>query len=101
LRCAAITPVGDVFDAGTFDRPRRPSPARIRVQNQRDHHRRIKRWPTAPIGPVDGIKRVEVHRLDSLEHEPREVVFGQPLAHVRRHQKRLLAITRDEALRHP
>ena len=29
------------------------------------------------------------------------MVFWQPLANVRWHQKRLLAITRDEPLRHP
>jgi len=29
-----------------------------------------------------------------------QVPFRQPLAHIGRHQERLLAITRDEALRH-
>ena len=33
-------------------------------------------------------------------HKPREVALRQPLTHVGRHQKRLLAITRDEALAH-
>ena len=39
--------------------------------------------------------------LDRVEHEPRKMVSGQPIAQARRQQQLLLAITRDEVLRHP
>jgi hypothetical protein len=93
-------PIGHVLDAGPLDRLRRPDPARVRVQNQRHHHRRIKRRPTAPVHSIGDVERLELHRRHSIKHKPREVILRQPPAHVRRHQKRLLAITRDKPLRH-
>jgi hypothetical protein len=48
-----------------------------------------------------GIERVEVHLADGVDDKPREMPRREPLADVGRHQKRLLAITRDEALAHP
>src|SRR5918995_1057363 len=70
------------------------------VQQQRDHHRRIKRRPAVAVLAVGAIERREIHLRDRVEHEPREMPFRQPLAHVRRHQKRLRAITPDEVLPH-
>jgi hypothetical protein len=49
---------------------------------------------------MGGIERLEIHLLNRVDHEPREVPFRQPLADVGRQQKRLLTITRDESLRH-
>ena len=49
---------------------------------------------------IGGIEAVEVHLADSVHNEPREVACWQPLPDIRRHQKRLLAITRDKALAH-
>jgi hypothetical protein len=62
-----------------FDRPRGPIAARVGVHDQRDHHRRIKRRPSAPISAVGGIERFEIHRLDRVENEPREVVGGMEI----------------------
>src|SRR5690348_255774 len=50
------------------------------------------------MGPVEPAR---VKRGDGVDHEPREVPLGQPLAQARRQQQLLLAITRDEVLRHP
>jgi hypothetical protein len=50
---------------------------------------------------IAGIKRVEIHLLNRVDHKPREVILRQPIPHVRRHQERLLAITRNKALSHP
>ena len=90
----------DVFLARPLDLPRGPRPARVRVEQQRHHHRRVIRRPAAPVLPIGGIERVQIHLLDSVDHEPREVLIRQPLPDVRRHQKRLLSITRDKALAH-
>lgn len=43
----------------------------------------------------------QVHLANGVNDKPRQVLLRQPVAHVRRHQKRLIAITRDEALPHP
>jgi len=89
-----------VLFARPLDLPRRACPARVRVQQQRDHHRRVIRRPAAPVPPIDGIERVEVELAHGVDDEPRQVALRQPLPHIRRHQKRLLAITRDKALAH-
>jgi hypothetical protein len=73
----------------------------IGVKQQRDHHRRIVRRPPVPIGPIAGVERRQIKLRHSIDHEPREVVFGQPLTQARRQQQLLVAITCDEVLRHP
>jgi hypothetical protein len=42
----------DVVLTGALDRPRRPDPARVSIDQQRDHHRRIKRRPAVPVLPI-------------------------------------------------
>jgi hypothetical protein len=46
------------------------------------------------------MKRRQIHLGDRVRHEPREVLLAQPLAQARGQQQLLLAITRDEVLRH-
>ena len=53
-----------------------------------------------PVGAIGRVKRRQIHLLDGIDDEPREVTLRQPLADIRRHQKHLLAITRDEVLPH-
>jgi hypothetical protein len=77
---------GDVFFAGALDHPRGPDPTRIRVQQHRDHHRRVIRRPAAPVDPVRGIERLEIHLRDGIDDKPREVPLRQPLTDVGRHQ---------------
>src|SRR5215207_9366285 len=91
---------GDVVAAAPLDRPRGPDTDRVGVDEQRHHHRRIVRRPTPTIIAITRIERRQVHLADGVEHEPREVALGQPLAQARRQQQLLLAITRDEVLRH-
>jgi hypothetical protein len=93
-------PEGNVFDARPLDHPRRPDPTRVGVKQQRHHHRRLISRPAAAIAAISRVEPLEVHLLDRRQHEPRQMVLRQPLAHIRRHQKRLLTITRDEALAH-
>src|SRR4051794_38920171 len=76
------------------------TPYAYAYSNQRHDHRRLISRPSSPVTAIDGIKGVEIHRRHRLDHEPREVILRQPLPHIRRHQERLLAITRDKARTH-
>jgi hypothetical protein len=93
-------PVGDVLFTGTLDRARRPHPTRIGVKKQRDHHRRLIGRAPVTVLAIGAIERAEIHRVDGVQDEPREVPLRQPIPHVWRHQERLLAIAHQEVLRH-
>ena len=93
-------PERDVLATAPLDPPRRALPDRIRVDEQRDHHRRIMRRPAMTVGAIARIERGQIHLLNSVEHEPRQVLLRQPLPQARRQQQLLLTITRDEVLRH-
>jgi hypothetical protein len=53
-----------------------------------------------PVGPISRIEHGQIKLRHGIDHEPREVILGQPLAQARRQQQLLLAITRQEVLRH-
>jgi hypothetical protein len=91
---------GHVLLTRSLDRARRPDPARVRVEQQRDHHRRLKRRPAVPVLPVGGVERAQIHLRHRVEHEPRKVRLRQPVADVGRQQKRLLAAGRMKVLAH-
>jgi hypothetical protein len=91
-------PKRDILLTGAFDRPRRRHPPRVRVEQQRDHHRRVIGRPAAAVDAIGRVERIEIHLGDGIDHESREVIHRQPLADIRRHQERLLTITRDKAL---
>ena len=93
-------PERDVFLAGALDHPPGPDPARVRVEQQRDHHRRVIGRPAAPVDPIGRIESRQVHLRDRVDDKPRQMPRRQPLTHVGRHQKRLLTITRNKALAH-
>src|SRR4051794_37102363 len=94
-------PRGDVLDAAALDAPRRPLPERVAVEQQRDHHRRIVRRATLTVVAIDAVESSQIERRDAADHDPREMPIGQPLAQARRQQQLLVAITREEVLRHP
>jgi len=58
------------------------------------------RRPPVPVGAISGIERGQIELSDGIDNEPREVIPRQPLAQARRQQQLLLAITRQEVLRH-
>ena len=64
------------------------------------HHRRVISRPTMTIRPVHLIERGEVHLLDRRQHRPHKVIRRHPIQQRRRQQQRLLAVARDEVLRH-
>jgi hypothetical protein len=90
----------DVLHARALDRPRGPRSTRPAIEQQSDHHRRLVGRSTVTILAIRGIERRRVDHRDHIDHEPREVILRQPLLHVGRQQERLLAIARDEVLRH-
>jgi hypothetical protein len=46
------------------------------IQQQRDHHRGLIGGAAVAVRTVVGVKLAQVHLLDGLDHEPREVVLG-------------------------
>jgi hypothetical protein len=52
------------------------------------------------VGSIGGVEGLEVERLDGIDHEPGEVVLGEPVAQVRRQEQRLVAVAGDEVLGH-
>jgi hypothetical protein len=93
-------PKSDVLLAGALDHARGPDPARVGVEQQRDHHRRVIGRPAAPVDAIGRIERLQIHLGHGVDHKPREMPLGQPVTDVGRQQKRLLAVTTDEVMRH-
>jgi hypothetical protein len=93
-------PVGDVLAAVALDRARGALLGRIRIEQKRDHHRGLVPGAAVAVWAVVGVERLEVDLLDGPDHEPREMVLGQPLGQRGRQQKSLLTMTFDEVVGH-
>jgi hypothetical protein len=52
------------------------------------------------VGTISRVEHSQIDRRDRIDHKPRQVIFGQPLAQPRRQQQLLLTITRQEVPRH-
>jgi hypothetical protein len=52
------------------------------------------------VGPVPAPELAEVEGGDRVQHHVHQIVFGQPLAHFHRQQKRLITLREKEVLRH-
>ena len=70
----------DILAAASLDPSRRAFADRVRVHDQRHHHRRIVRGPAMSVGAIGSKERRQVQLTDHLDHKPREVILGQPLA---------------------
>jgi hypothetical protein len=57
--------VGDILDAAALDAARGALPTCVRVEQQRDHHRRIVRRPPVTIVAVGGVERRQLPLLDA------------------------------------
>jgi hypothetical protein len=91
---------GNVLSAAPRDPPRRPLADRVAVEQQRDHHRRIVRRPALTVVAVDRVERPQIERRDGVDDTPHAVPVGQPLTQARRQQQLLIAVARQEVLRH-
>jgi hypothetical protein len=58
------------------------------------------RRPTMAIVARGAVERGEIEFVDDLQHEPRQVIVGQPLPQAGWQQQCLIAITRQEVPRH-
>ena len=93
--------VGHILPARPLDPTRGPVPARVRVQQQCHHHRRLVRRPTVTVRPIRPIERAQVHLLDRPQDRPHHVIVRHPIHQIRRQQHRLPPVASDEVLRHP
>ena len=91
---------GDILATTPLDPSARALTDRVRVQQKRDHHRRLERRPTPAVRAVGAVESAQIDLLHGVEHKPREVILRQPLAKTRRKQQLLIAITLKEVLRH-
>jgi hypothetical protein len=92
--------VGDVLHAGALDRARGAVAARVGIEQERHHHRRLVSRPAMAVGAIARIEGAQIHLGDRVEHGPHQVSLGHPLAQRRRHQEHLLTITANEAHSH-
>ena len=93
-------PKRHVLLAAPLDLPRGALPDHVRVKQQRDHHPRIVRRPTAAVPAVLTVERGQIKLLDDIKQIPGQMPRRQPLTHTGRHQEVLIAITGQEALCH-
>ena len=93
-------PEGNIVAAAPLDRARRTHTERIRVNEQRHHHLRIVRSGPPAVTAISRVERLQIKLRHALEHEPGQVVLGQPLAPRRRQQQMLITIARQEVLGH-
>jgi hypothetical protein len=53
--------------------------AAIRVEQERQHHRRIIRWAPVAIGTIGTEERRDIHLFNGRQDEPSEMILRQPL----------------------
>ncbi len=93
-------PEGDIDMARTLDLAARADPDTVGVEQQRHHRCRVVRCAAPAIGSVVGVEGRQVHLLDRVQHEPRQMVFGQPVRHRRRQQVELVTFWGEEVVGH-
>jgi hypothetical protein len=93
-------PVGDILNTPALDPARGALTPRVGVEQQRHHHRRLKRRTAPSILAIGAIERREIHLLHRRQHEPRQMILRQPIPRIRRHQEHLLTITLKKVLGH-
>jgi hypothetical protein len=91
---------GDVLAAAALDPVRRAFTDGVGVGKQGEHHLRVVGGAALAVGAIGGVEGVAVELVDRFDHEPGEVVFVEPLAQVRGHQKGLITVAREEVLGH-
>jgi hypothetical protein len=90
----------NILHAAALDHPRRALTDRVRVEQQRDHHLRVKRSAPPPISAIRAEDPAQIDLLDRVEHTPRQVILAEPVTQAGRQQQLLITITSEEVLRH-
>ena len=89
-----------VLPTRPLDPPRGPNPTRVRIEQQRHHHRRIERRAPRRAQPIPLSETAEVHLIHSTEHRPDQMILRQPLDQRRRHQQQLTTVNPSEFSSH-
>jgi hypothetical protein len=53
-----------------------------------------------PVSAVPAAEPAQIQGGHRIQHDEDQIVLGQPLAHVHRHQQRLITLRAKEILRH-
>jgi hypothetical protein len=94
-------PERDMVQTQPLDPPRGTLPDGVGVQQQRQQHVRVEPLAAHPAGPHLGVEPGRVELVDHVQHEPHQMVLGQPVRHVRRQQELLIPDHRAIRPRHP
>src|SRR4029453_2225253 len=90
----------DALLAAALDPPRRALADRVGVEAERHHHLRVMGGAAPAVVAIGAIEALEVELLDRVQDEPGEMMGGEPLAQVRRHQELLVTLAREEVWAH-
>ena len=93
-------PERDILMTRPLDTTTRMHSLAIRVDQQRQHHRRVIRCPAHPTQPIPILQHRQIQRIDHPQHEPHQMIRWQPLGHVRRQQEPLVPNDLQETTRH-
>jgi hypothetical protein len=74
----------DVLPAALLDRARGTLADRVGVDQKRNHHRRVVRRGAPTVLAVRRVEGSEIELGNRVEHEPSQMVLGQPLSQARR-----------------
>ena len=93
LVVAGDHPVGDVHLAQPGHVARRHHSLAVAVDDEGQHHVGVIGGAAGTVVGMASVQGARVQLGHDLEHEPRQVLGGQPLPHARRQQEKLIAIT--------
>jgi hypothetical protein len=91
---------GDILLTAALDHPRGALADGVGVEQQCDHHLRVKRRPTPAVGAIGAVDPAQVDLLDRVQDTPRQAILAQPVTQTRRQQQFLVSITCKEVLQH-
>ena len=93
-------PEGKVLGAAPLDLPGGPHPDRVAGQQHAQHGLGVIGGMAVPVGPIGTQERTEVELVDHVQHEPGQMVLGEPVAQVGGQQERLVAVAAKEVVGH-
>lgn len=86
--------------AGALDLARAAHPQAVGVDEKGDHRLWVMGCASPAVLAVVGVESREVHLVDAIEDEPREVIFWEPVGQRRRQQVELVSLRGYEVVGH-
>lgn len=93
-------PEGHVLAAATLDSARGALANAVAVEQKADHRLGLEGGGAPAVFAVLGVERGQVDLLDRVDHEPGEVVLGQPLGQAGRQKQLLVSVAGEEVVGH-